>query len=186
MTARRRRVPRRLLAVLLLSLWPVAVLAGSGPAAAHTALIATDPAADARLSAGPARVSATFNEDLQPVFAAMTVVGPDGNLWSQGEAEVRGATVGIALRSLGPAGTYTVNYRVTSADGHPVSGAWSFAVTAAGAGTPGPPVTGQADRTPAPADPGPDHPKWLWPLLLGAAILLAGAAVRALRRRWHD
>lgn len=65
------------------------------------------------LASGPQRVSATFNEQLQTTFAAMTVVGPDGNVWSAGEPTVAGAMVSIALRPLGPSGTYTVNYRVT-------------------------------------------------------------------------
>jgi hypothetical protein len=45
----------------------------------------------------------------------MTVVGPDGNLWSSGEPRIDGALISIDLMPLGPAGTYTVNYRVTSA-----------------------------------------------------------------------
>ena len=57
-------------------------LAGAPVASAHAARIATDPAENAALTQGPQRVSATFNEELQPEFAAMTVVGPDGNLWS--------------------------------------------------------------------------------------------------------
>ena len=71
-----------------------------------------------------------------PEFAAMTVVGPDANLWSIGDPRVQGAVISIGVRPLGPAGTYTVNYRVTSADGHPVSGSWSFQLTTAGRGTP--------------------------------------------------
>ncbi len=69
---------------------------------------------------------------MQHQFAAMTVVGPDGNLWSTGEPEVDGAVVSVGVRPLGPAGTYTVNYRATSADGHVVSGSWSFQLTVAG------------------------------------------------------
>ena len=146
---------------------------GSATAAAHTALVSTDPAADASVTAGPARVSATFNEDLQPTFAAMTVVGPDGNLWSTGEPEVRGPVASVAVRTLGPAGRYTVNYRVTSADGHVVSGSWSFSVTVAGTGAPGPAVAaGPAeDRVP------------LWPFAIGLAAVLTAAGVWALRRR---
>ena len=44
----------------------------------------------------------------------MTVVGPDGNLWSTGEPRVDGAVISVDVLPLGPAGT--------SADGHPVSG----------------------------------------------------------------
>lgn len=152
----------------------VAAMTAIAPtAAAHTALTASEPAANTTLTAGPARVSATFNEDLQPTFAAMTVVGPDGNLWSSGDPEVRGAVVGVAVRPLGPAGRYTVNYRVTSADGHVVTGSWSFTVTVPGIGTPGPQPVAAApsDRIP------------LWPFIVGAAVLVAAAAAWGLRRR---
>ena len=142
-------------------------------ASAHTVLTATDPAADSTLATGPTRVTATFNEDVQPTFAAMTVVGPDGNIWSAGDPEVRGATVSVAVRPLGPAGRYTVNYRVTSDDGHVVPGAWSFTVTAAGVGQPGP----SAQK------PGSDHRIPLWPLAVGAAVLIGAALAWGLRRR---
>ncbi len=52
--------------------------------------------------------------------------------------------VSVALRPLGPTGTYTVNYRATSADGHVVSGSWSFDLTRAGTGEPGPPAAAPA------------------------------------------
>ncbi|CQD06190.1 copper resistance protein CopC [Mycobacterium europaeum] len=146
------------------------------PVSAHAARIATDPADNAVLTTGPERVSATFNEQLQTTFAAMTVVGPDGNVWSAGDPTVRGAVVGIGLRPLGPAGTYTVNYRVTSADGHVVSGSWSFRLTVPGTGTPGPPVGA------GPAG-GRDSAVPVWPFVAVAALLVAGGAVWALRRR---
>lgn len=160
---------RCVLAVLLV----LAGATGIGPASAHTELTATDPAADATLQAGPARVTATFNEDLQPTFASMTVVGPDGNLWSDGEPEVRGAAAGVAVRPLGPAGRYTVNYRVTSADGHVVSGSWSFTVSLPSTGQPGPAVSGPAQENPIP----------LWPFAVGAIALVGAAAAWAMRRR---
>lgn len=156
-------------ATLLMTAW----LGMAVPAAAHTALIATDPAADASLPAGPARVSATFNEELQSEFAAMTVIGPDRNIWSAGNAQVRGAVVGVGLRPLGPSGVYTVNYRVTSADGHVVSGSWSFTVTMPSAGTPGPAATTQSPPGRIP----------LWPLALGAGLLAIAAVGWTLRRR---
>ena len=54
-------------------------------ASAHAVRVATDPVENTELNQGPQKVSATFNEALQPQFAAMTVVGPDGNLWSTGD-----------------------------------------------------------------------------------------------------
>jgi methionine-rich copper-binding protein CopC len=123
--------------VLLAAMLLTAMLTAQ-PASAHATRVSAEPADNAVLSIAPARVSATFNEHLETTFAAMTVVGPDGNIWSSGDTSVQGAIVGIGLRPLGPAGSYTVNYRVTSADGHVVSGSWSFRLTVAGTGTPGP------------------------------------------------
>ena len=162
-------VLRSLVAALLL----LGALAVSPPATAHTTQTGAQPAADSTVQTGPARVTATFNEELQPEFAAMTVVGPDGNLWSSGEPEVRGTSVGVAVRPLGPSGRYTVNYRVTSADGHVVSGAWSFTVTVPSTGTPGP----------AAAEPVSGRRIALWPFVVGAAALVAAAVVWTVRHR---
>lgn len=166
---------RRLLATLLAAFALTAsALAGAGTASAHATRVGTDPAENAALTESPQRVSATFNETLQPAFAAMTVVGPDGNLWSTGEPQVQGAVIGVAVRPLGPAGTYTVNYRVTSADGHVVSGSWSFDLTVAGTGTPGP-----AAATPNSADDGLP----VWPFVLAAVVIVGGGAWWAVRRQ---
>ena len=155
-----------LAAVALAAAWTAPV------AAAHATRVSAEPADNTALTAGPDRVSATFNERLQTTFAAMTVVGPDGNLWSAGQPTVQGAVVAIGLRPLGPAGTYTVNYRVTSADGHVVSGSWSFRLTVPGTGTPGPAATsGVSDGVP------------VWPFIAGAVGLVAVGALWAVRRR---
>jgi methionine-rich copper-binding protein CopC len=146
----------------------------AGAARAHAARVSADPAENSTLSTGPARVSAIFNEPLQTTFAAMTVVGPDGNLWSSGQPQVQGAVVSVAVRPLGPAGPYTVNYRVTSADGHVVSGSWSFSLTVPGSGTPGP-AAGTADNATSGIP--------VWPFFAGAIVLVAGAALWAARHR---
>jgi methionine-rich copper-binding protein CopC len=153
----------------------VMALAGAPVASAHAVRVATDPVDNAALTKGPARVSATFNEQLQPQFAAMTVVGPDGNLWSDGDAQVQGAVISVGVRRLGPAGAYTVNYRVTSADGHPVSGSWSFRLTVAAAGTPGPSAAKPADTD------GGGIP--VWPFLIAGALIIGGGILWAARRK---
>lgn len=159
---------------LLLAAVTIAATLTAGAASAHAARVSVDPAENAVLSVGPARVSATFNEQLQTTFAAMTVVGPDGNLWSSGQPQVQGAVVSLGVRPLGPSGNYTVNYRVTSADGHVVSGSWSFRLTRPGAGIPGPPAGGSDTRTD-------DVP--VWPFVVGAVVLVAAAALWAARKR---
>ncbi len=158
-------------AVLLAGLVTAVVLASAPVAFAHAARISTDPVEGTKLTSGPSQVSATFNEPLQTAFAAMTVVGPDSHVWSAGDPRVDGAVISVRLRPLGPAGRYTVNYRVTSADGHPVTGSWWFELTTAGTDSPGPPV--------APASTG-GMP--VWPFAASGAVLIAIAAVFALRR----
>jgi copper resistance protein C len=160
------------LVALVAALLGTAALATAPLASAHAVRIACDPAEGAQLAGGPAQVSATFNEPLQAVFPAMTVVGPDANLWSAGDPRVDGAVISVTLRPLGPVGRYTVSYRVTSADGHPVTGSWWFDLTAPGSGTPGPPAA-------APPKPG-GIP--VWPFVAVGAALLAIVAGWALRR----
>jgi copper resistance protein C len=159
---------------LLLAAVALAPILTAGAASAHAARVSVDPADHASISTGPDLVSATFNEDLQTTFAAMTVVGPDGNLWSAGSPQVHGTVVSVGVRPLGPAGNYTVNYRVTSADGHVVSGSWSFRLTAAGTGTPGPSTQPAGDS---------HHDVPAWPFALGAVVLVGGAALWATRNR---
>lgn len=165
---------RACLAVLAAVLVTATALAGAGIASAHAVRIATDPAEGAALAQGPQRVSATFNEELQPEFAAMTVVGPDGNLWSAGDPQVTGAVIGVDVRPLGPAGTYTVNYRVTSADGHPVSGSWSFRLTVALTGTPGPAAKPASDT---------GGGILVWPFLVVGVLIIFGGIWWATRRK---
>lgn len=165
----------RMVAVcLLLAAIAFATTLTAGAASAHAARVSTDPADNATVSTGPAHVSAVFNEQLQSTFAAMTVVGPDGNLWTSGQPQVQGAVVSVGVRPLGPAGNYTVNYRVTSADGHVVSGSWSFRLTTPGTGTPGP--TAQA-----PDNSSGDVP--VWPFVVGALVLVGGAVLWQARNR---
>lgn len=160
--------------VITAALVVMMTIACAAVASAHAVRIAVDPAENASLTTGPARVSATFNEPMQSAFAAMTVVGPDGNLWSTGEPEVSGAVLSIALRALGPTGDYTVNYRVTSADGHVVTGSWTFRLTTAGTGEPGPSA---AATSAAPSG------MPVWPFVVGATVLIGGGALWAARRK---
>ncbi|HEY4021991.1 MAG TPA: copper resistance protein CopC, partial [Pseudonocardiaceae bacterium] len=86
----------RLLAVaLLLTAITFAATLTAGAAGAHAARVSAEPADNATVSTGPVQVSATFNEDLQTTFAAMTVVGPDHNLWSAGQPQVHGTVVSV-------------------------------------------------------------------------------------------
>lgn len=169
-------IRRTLGAVVIALLTAGLAVLGAGPAAAHSILVSVDPADGAQLSTGPARVTFTFNENLQPSFPSVTVVGPDGNLWSEGQPVVDGPRVSIAVRELGPAGKYTMAYRVTSADGHPVSGTRSFTLTTAGHGTPGP----KASAGSSSGGGGGSGGVPVWVFIVGAVVLFGGGLAFAL------
>ncbi|MEU8895168.1 copper resistance CopC family protein [Nocardia sp. NPDC048505] len=150
---------------------------GAGPAAAHSAPVASVPADKASIEASPGKVSITFNEELQPSFPSLTVVGPpDRNLWSTGKPVVEGNTISMEVGELGPAGEYTIAYRVTSADGHPVSGTMTFTLTKAGTGTPGPRADGKTQDD----DAGDSGGVPLWVFIAGAVVLFGGGLAFAL------
>lgn len=138
---------------------------GSGVAAAHSRILSSNPADGAAVAVAPAAVEITFNEPLQSEFATASVVGPDRHFWHAGDPAVKGKVLSVPLRPLGPVGVYQVNFRVTSADGHPVTGQRTFRLTVAGTGTPGEAV----DESSAGGSP-------VWPFLVGAALILLVAA----------
>ena len=72
----------------------------------------------------------------------MRVSDGSGTAWQVGTAQVVDGTVTQPLTTLGAAGTYQVTYRVVAADGHPVTGSYTFTLTADGGGSaPGPAPT---------------------------------------------
>lgn len=150
------------LAVLLLT---------AAPASAHASLTGSDPADRSTVTTAPERVVLTLDEGVSPSFAAVTVVGADGSQWARSQPVVTGRDVAVDVGGLGPAGTYTVAYRVTSADGHPVSGTVSFTTTAPGGGAP----------AAAAASPGGGAGLPVWPFVAVAGVVLVGGAVLVLR-----
>lgn len=118
----------------------VVVALAAAPAVASPLLVATDPETDAALDTAPSQVQATFDQQLRAAFAEMTVLGPDGNIWSTGSPRVEGRAVSIDVLPLGPVGTYTVHYRVQAADGHTESGSWPFRLMTPGAAIAPPPA----------------------------------------------
>lgn len=104
-------------------------LAGSGIAAAHTALANSDPGKDATVTTAPAAIVLTFNEDINPAFASVIVSSADGRNWISGSPRVEGPRLTSAVGPGRPGnGVYTVGYRVVSADGHPVTGSYKFTI----------------------------------------------------------
>ncbi len=104
------------------------LVATAGAAQAHARFLASDPANGAKLTAAPRSVKLTFNEDVLPGSAKVRVDGPAG-VTTVADIAVKTTTVAAAMPPDLGSGTYTVTWRVTSVDGHPISGAFRFILT---------------------------------------------------------
>lgn len=114
---------RRFLA--LVTLLVGLVLVGAPAASAHDALESTSPADGVTLDRLPHQVTLTFAEQPLPLGLQVLVKGPTGDV-AQGPATISGPVVTQQLSPQAPAGAYVVTYRVTSSDGHPISGTFGF------------------------------------------------------------
>ncbi len=117
--------------------WVIALLAavlftafGAPRAAwAHNALVSTSPGDGTTLAEPPSSVVLTFNEPAIATGTRVLVTGPSGSV-AAGDPKLVDSTVEQAVQPELAAGEYQVEWRVTSADGHPINGAFSFAVRA--------------------------------------------------------
>jgi methionine-rich copper-binding protein CopC len=167
-----------------------ALLLPAAPAAAHNTLQAATPAQDARLTTAPKQVTLRFLQQLNPEFITIVLSDAGRRKVPTGAPAVDGPTGTVTVNEPLVNGTYTVAYRVVSADGHPVQGSYRFTVadpaapaasTATTAATPG----GDPTEVAAVGD-GPDSPDGPPIVLLAAGavvVAVAGAALLLLRRR---
>ncbi|WP_091379581.1 copper resistance CopC family protein [Geodermatophilus sp. DSM 45219] len=157
---------------------------GTPAALAHDALVATTPADDATLTTPPAQVELQLSGPPQGLGTQVVVTAPDGAVVSQGEPELRGSTVVQPLADGLPAGAYTVAWRVTSSDGHPLSGTAAFTV-AGSAADPAPAPEAAAPSEAAAARPVGSSSSGAGWIAAGAAavVLAAGLVVLRSRRR---
>ncbi len=103
-----------------------ASLITSPAASAHSVVIATDPNQNGVVAVAPTQVITVWNERV--TNAVETVIGPDNAQWSTGSTQGSGAQYSVGMRPGAPPGLYTVNWKVISDDGDPVSGSWTFTV----------------------------------------------------------
>jgi len=95
---------------------------------AHASLVKSTPARRAVLSTVPARVQLWFNERLEARFCYLSVWNAAGQQVDSRDVRVDAVdpkTVSVGLPPL-PSGTYTVQYRVLSVDGHTVESQFPF------------------------------------------------------------
>lgn len=126
-----RRVATNWLTILFAALFAAAGLVPRASAAAaplpHAALLSSEPAAGATTLVAPSRIRLVFSEPVEATMSGITIAGPGGGRFdlavSTDPHDVH-ALIGIPP-ALQP-GAYTVRWRVVSADGHRVDGAFTF------------------------------------------------------------
>ncbi len=109
-----------------------AALAGAAsPANAHAVLLRTEPSPQATLPRPPSEIRLEFSEPVEVAFGAVRLFDVDGQRVETGSIRLadRDRAVVVPLPQVAD-GTYTVTWRVASADGHPVSGGFVFYVGA--------------------------------------------------------
>jgi copper transport protein len=126
--------PRRAAMLGLASLALVATLALAPAAAAHSTLIETEPPRDRVVEHPPEEVVLHFDEPVETAVGSIAVYDGEGERVDAGKI-MRPApeSVAVAIDGRLERGTYTVAWRVISADSDPINGAWVFHVEEPGA-----------------------------------------------------
>ncbi|MEU2285406.1 copper resistance protein CopC [Streptomyces sp. NPDC013178] len=123
---------RRLQGLVLLGTMLVLLLfTGAGQASAHAALRSADPADGSVVKTAPRDITLTFTESVGLVDGSFRVFDPDNRrlkTGKEGHVEGRGDVVRVTLPEKLGTGTFTVAWRVVSADSHPIAGAFTFSI----------------------------------------------------------
>jgi copper transport protein len=107
-----------------------AVVALPASASAHAYLVKTVPAASVIVNTPPQAVALTFDEAVEPRFALISVTDVQAHQETSAPLHRSASdpdTLVVPLKRL-PEGWYLVYWRAISVDGHPVQGAFTFAV----------------------------------------------------------
>ena len=121
-------------------MWGLALLAllaalALAPAAwAHSTLLETEPPRDRVVEHSPKEVVLHFDEPVETALGSIIVYDGEGERVDAGEImRPRPESVAVAIEGELERGTYTVAWRVISADSDPINGAWVFHVEEPGA-----------------------------------------------------
>lgn len=118
------RIPNTLRVLVTL-----AAAAVAAPAAAHSELRSSIPVAGEQLDCAPQQIVLEFNEGVQ--LTALRLYGGNGDEIALPRRAIREASSEtIDLPPLGP-GEFRAEWRIISADGHPVGGVIPFSVAGA-------------------------------------------------------
>jgi copper transport protein len=107
------------------------LLATPAAASAHAYLTHTSPLPNAVLASSPRRVALTYDEAVEPRFAIISVTDAAGHQLTTAPVSRSPSnpdTLFVPLKPHLPRGWYLIYWRAISVDGHPVQGAYTFAV----------------------------------------------------------
>ncbi|WP_405171382.1 copper resistance protein CopC [Paenibacillus sp. FSL H8-0280] len=152
-------------------------------ASAHAYIVKASPGENEILVAAPERLTMEFNESLQTAFYDIKITGPDGNQADDGNVQIdvdRPHILETGLQTGLGNGTYAVNWKAVSADGHPIQGAYVFHI-----GEPSGSPAGLSDLTSGSGSTG-GPLKWIvsltdWIQYLGLSVILGTLAFLLLR-----
>jgi methionine-rich copper-binding protein CopC len=122
------RVPRLVGVLALATLW---LTVWCAPALAHARLLQETPASGASLAEPPEQVRLRFNEPVNAEFDPVKVYDAEGDRVDEDDARMDPDDARVLLAGLEelPEGSYRVEWRVTSIDGHVIEDAYAFNVT---------------------------------------------------------
>jgi copper transport protein len=121
----------RRLAVVAAAVAVALMVALPSAASAHAYLVKTSPVASKVLNGPPKNVALTYDEAVEPRFAIISVTNAHGAQETIGPVERSPAnpdTLVVPVKPHLPEGWYLIYWRAISVDGHPVQGAFTFAV----------------------------------------------------------
>ncbi|GAB6897608.1 copper resistance CopC family protein [Kineosporia succinea] len=130
-TTRKLGVRGRFAAVAALVL--AGLVVGAGPALAHDQIDESNPEDGSTVATVPDEITMTFNNIPLAMGSVAKVTGPGGDV-TEGKATIVDHTLTQPVAAGAPAGEYTVQWRVTSSDGHPISGQFTFTAEAGSEG----------------------------------------------------
>ncbi len=110
-------------------------------------------------------------------YAKVAITGPDGESAGTGDPQVQGKSVSLPVDVRAPAGRYTVGYRVVSADGHPVSGSYTFTARDVGEPSPSPRAAESTDEPSSSAARETEAAKAEEPSATNTPVLVGGGAL---------
>jgi methionine-rich copper-binding protein CopC len=158
--------------------WPMALLMGvalmllsAGIVSAHADLKTSTPAAGSTVATAPDKVVAVFTEALKAEGNELKVTDASGAVVDLGDttldkSDADRTTLFVSLKSGLGNGSYTVNWKNASTDGHTEAGSFTFTIGTATAAPAQLPTTGAADTLP------------LMLLVGGGMCLMVGLMVR--------